>query len=95
MKGNGRDGCCKSFLIIDNPIKPPFDLQLLKVIAELTLAPSRDEILLVRPQEPTDRCLSDENKLAKFLVFHWAWSLTKPTITPVKSNIYNFKDKRP
>jgi len=48
---------------------------MLKNIAELTLAPSGDEILPVRSQEPTAQCLSNENKLAKFLVFHWAWSL--------------------
>lgn len=36
MKGNGQDGCCKSFFIIDNQIRPAFDLQVLKVIAELT-----------------------------------------------------------
>lgn len=57
------------------PIKPAFDLEMLKLITELTLAPSGDEILLVRSQEPVDQCLPDENKLAKSLVFHWAWSL--------------------
>ena len=70
-------------------------LQVHKHIAELTLAPSGDEILPVRSQEPADQCLSDENKLAKFLVFHWAWSLTEPTLRLIKSNIYNFKAKRP
>jgi len=38
---------------------------MLKNIAELTLDPSRDEILPVRSQEPADQCLPDENKLAK------------------------------
>jgi len=68
---------------------------MLKYVAELTLAPSGDEILLVRSQEPADQCLLDEKKLAKFLVFHWAISLTEPTLRLQKSNIYNFKAKRP
>ena len=59
------------------PIKPTFDQLMLKFIAKLTLVPSRDEILPVRSQEPVDQCLLDEKKLAKFLEFHWAWSLTK------------------
>jgi len=46
-------------------------------VAELTLAPSGDEILPVKSSEPADQCLLNENKLSKFLVFHWAWSLTK------------------
>ena len=36
-----------------------------RCIAELTLAPSGDEILPVRSQEPVDQCLPDENKLAE------------------------------
>jgi len=53
------------FLIINNPIRPTFDLQMLKVIAELTLAPSGDEILPVRSQEPADQCLPDEKQINK------------------------------
>ena len=34
-----------------------------EVIAELTLAPSGDEILPVRSQEPADQCISDEKQI--------------------------------
>ena len=62
----------------------PASLNYQQPVAELTLAPSGDEILLVRSQELVDQFLSCENKLTKFLMFHWAWSLIGPTLKLIK-----------
>ena len=40
-------------------------LKMFKHVAELTLAPSGDEILPVRSQEPTNQCLSCEKKISQ------------------------------
>ena len=39
---------------------------MLDYVAELTLAPSGDEILPVRSQELADQCISCKNQLEKF-----------------------------
>ena len=65
----------------------------LKYVAELTLAPSGDEIFPMRSQEPVDQCLSNENKLAKFPIVPLGMESTELTLKLMKYNIYNFKAK--
>ena len=47
---------------------------MLQNVAELTLAPSGDEILPMRSQEPADQCLHIEPALKTMPSIHWAWS---------------------
>ena len=71
-------------------------LQTHKCIAELTLAPSRDEILPVRSQEPADQFLFDENKLAKIPSVPLGMESTTATLETDKSRIFTaLKAKRP
>ena len=49
--GEGRKHCYKLSFRQKPTTRPKFDLQTLKIVTELTLAPSGDEILLVRSQE--------------------------------------------
>jgi len=60
-------------------------------VAELKLAPSRNEILLARSQELQANAFIQNQLKNIFLVFHWAWSLIKSTLKPKKEHIYNIK----
>jgi len=74
MKEESRKARNTLSLSPNNTAQAAIDPQLFKIVVQLTLAPSGDEILLVKSQEPADQCLHTEPALKTMPSIHWAWS---------------------
>jgi len=61
-EGGSKKNCCEPYATKTSTAQAIFIHQMLKNIVKLALAPSGDEILPVRSQEPADQCLPDEKQ---------------------------------
>jgi len=71
--------CCELSLCKKHTATVSLTQQTPNYVAELTLAPSEDEILPVRSQELADQCPPDENKLTKIASVPLGMEYTLPT----------------